>query len=93
MPSGSSVAFFYGFIFCVVCNFCLSASVGELSSIWPTAGGQYHYAFALSSEHWKMAMVSPQGDEPTPTLPGLTICEELLGWMDQYRRVADTDYH
>ncbi|KAK5281076.1 hypothetical protein LTR99_002728 [Exophiala xenobiotica] len=56
MPSGSSVAFFYGFIFCVVCNFCLSASVGELSSIWPTAGGQYHYAFALSTEHWKLAM-------------------------------------
>ncbi|KEF58804.1 uncharacterized protein A1O9_03647 [Exophiala aquamarina CBS 119918] len=56
MPSGGSVAFFYGFIFCVLCNFCLSASVGELSSIWPTAGGQYHYAYALCTEKWRMSM-------------------------------------
>jgi hypothetical protein len=40
MPSGSSVAFLYGFIFCVLCNLCLGASLGEMASIWPTAGGQ-----------------------------------------------------
>jgi len=57
MPSGGSVAFLYGFLFCVVCNLCLSASVGELSSIWPTAGGQYHYAYALSTDRWKKSMV------------------------------------
>ncbi|KAK5047323.1 hypothetical protein LTR84_006845 [Exophiala bonariae] len=56
MPSGGSVAFFYGFIFCVLCNLCLSASVGELSSIWPTAGGQYHYTYALCNDNWKMLM-------------------------------------
>ncbi|KAF2686886.1 hypothetical protein K458DRAFT_476585 [Lentithecium fluviatile CBS 122367] len=37
MPSGSSVAFAYGFIFCVLCNLCIGASLGEMASIWPTA--------------------------------------------------------
>jgi choline transport protein len=57
IPSGGPVAFLYGFIFCVLCNLCLAASLGELSSIWPTAGGQYHYAVAVSSEPWKKTMV------------------------------------
>lgn len=39
LPSGGSVAFVYGFIFCVVCNFCIAASMGEMASVWPTAGG------------------------------------------------------
>ncbi|KAM0237139.1 hypothetical protein ACHAPO_004484 [Fusarium lateritium] len=56
MPSGGSVSFVYGFIFCVICNICLSASVGELASLYPTAGGQYHYSFALSTKKWKNLM-------------------------------------
>jgi choline transport protein len=57
MPSGGSVSFVYGFIFCVICNICLSASVGELASLWPTAGGQYHYAYAMATQKWKNSMV------------------------------------
>ncbi|TRX92040.1 hypothetical protein FHL15_007137 [Xylaria flabelliformis] len=45
LPSGGSVAFFYGFIFTVLCNLALAASLGELAAIWPTAGGQYHFSF------------------------------------------------
>jgi amino acid transporter len=56
MPSGGSVSFVYGFIFCIICNICLSASVGELASIYPTAGGQYHYSYALSAKKWKNLM-------------------------------------
>ncbi|EGR51030.1 amino acid transporter-like protein [Trichoderma reesei QM6a] len=53
LPSGSSVALLYGFIFCVICCFCVAASLGELSSIWPTAGGQYHFVYALCTEKWR----------------------------------------
>ncbi|KAF5636758.1 HNM1-choline permease [Fusarium tjaetaba] len=53
MPSGGPVALLYGFIFCVACNFALAFSLGELAAIWPTAGGQYHFVYALSSERWK----------------------------------------
>lgn len=53
LPSGGPVCFLYGFLFCVACNFALGASLGELAAIWPTAGGQYHFAYTLSSERWK----------------------------------------
>ena len=53
LPSGSSVAFLYGFIFCVLCNLALGASLGEMAAIWPTAGGQYHFVYALCSDNWK----------------------------------------
>ncbi|KAF5544824.1 HNM1-choline permease, partial [Fusarium phyllophilum] len=56
LPSGGSVAFLYGFIFCVLCNFALAASLGELAAIWPTAGGQYHFQWALTSEKWRKVM-------------------------------------
>ncbi|KAJ4007598.1 hypothetical protein NW752_010264 [Fusarium irregulare] len=56
LPSGGSVAFLYGFIFCVLCNFCLAASLGELAAIWPTAGGQYHFQWALTTERWRKVM-------------------------------------
>lgn len=58
LPSGSSVALLYGFIFCVMCCFCVAASLGELSAIWPTAGGQYHFVYALCTERWRKPMVS-----------------------------------
>jgi amino acid transporter len=58
MPSGGPVAFLYGFIFCVLCNFALAASLGELAAIWPTAGGQYHFVFALSPDKWKALLAS-----------------------------------
>ncbi|KAM5349134.1 hypothetical protein ACJ41O_008957 [Fusarium nematophilum] len=56
LPSGGAVALLYGFIFCVLCNFALTASLGELAAIWPTAGGQYHFVYALCTEKWKRSM-------------------------------------
>ncbi|KAK6951328.1 hypothetical protein Daesc_007861 [Daldinia eschscholtzii] len=53
LPSGGSVSFLYGFIFCVLCNLALAASLGELAAIWPTAGGQYHFVYALCTDRWK----------------------------------------
>ncbi|KAM0411139.1 hypothetical protein ACHAPD_010965 [Fusarium lateritium] len=37
-------------------NLLLSASLGELAAIWPTAGGQYHFQWALTSEKWRKVM-------------------------------------
>ncbi|KAI0377270.1 amino acid transporter [Hypomontagnella monticulosa] len=56
LPSGGSVSFLYGFIFCVLCNLALAASLGELAAIWPTAGGQYHFVYALCTDTWKRSM-------------------------------------
>ncbi|KAI1465941.1 amino acid transporter [Daldinia caldariorum] len=56
LPSGGSVSFLYGFVFCVLCNLALAASLGEMAAIWPTAGGQYHFVYALCTDRWKRAM-------------------------------------
>ncbi|KAI2467058.1 amino acid transporter [Annulohypoxylon bovei var. microspora] len=56
LPSGGSVALLYGFLFCVLCNLALAASLGELAAIWPTAGGQYHFVYALCTDAWKRPM-------------------------------------
>ncbi|KAG7107530.1 Choline transport protein like [Verticillium longisporum] len=56
LPSGGPVSLLYGFVFCVMCNFALTASLGELAAIWPTAGGQYHFVYALCSTKWKRVM-------------------------------------
>ncbi|KAI1643576.1 amino acid transporter [Daldinia loculata] len=56
LPSGGSVSFLYGFIFCVLCNLALAASLGELAAIWPTAGGQYHFVYALCTDKWRKSM-------------------------------------
>jgi choline transport protein len=79
MPSGGSVAFLYGFIFCVVCNLCLAASLGEMSSIWPTAGGQYHYAYALSSEKWKKSVVS-HGEDSQLSFTDKALQSFIVSW-------------
>ncbi|KAJ6787247.1 hypothetical protein PWT90_06825 [Aphanocladium album] len=69
LPSGGSVAFLYGFLFCVACSFCVAASLGELAAIWPTAGGQYHYVFALCTERWR---------KPVSFFVGWT---NIAGWL------------
>ncbi|KAI1140280.1 amino acid transporter [Hypoxylon sp. FL0543] len=56
LPSGGSVSLLYGFVFCVLCNLALAASLGELAAIWPTAGGQYHFVYALCTDAWKKSM-------------------------------------
>lgn len=54
------MALLYGFIFCVGCNFALVISLGELAAIWPTAGGQYHFVYAICSDNWRRPIVSAQ---------------------------------
>ena len=43
-----------GLVFMVA---ALAASLGELAAIWPTAGGQYHFVYALSPEKWRRTLV------------------------------------
>ncbi|KAF4126100.1 LOW QUALITY PROTEIN: Amino acid transporter [Geosmithia morbida] len=56
LPSGGSTCLLYGFIFCIMCNFALGASLGEMAAIWPTAGGQYHFVYALCSDRYRRVL-------------------------------------
>ncbi len=84
LPSGGPVSFLYGFVFCVICNFALAASLGELAAIWLTAGGQYHFVYALCSERWKKSVVSPSPIAmPCATVLGtLTDQSFWVGWTN-----------
>lgn len=87
IPSGGSVAFLYGFIFCVLCNFAVVSSLGELAAIWPTAGGQYHFVYALCTDRWKNMMVVLRFERI------LTISDvdtlELPRWLDKHCRLVN----
>ncbi|KXJ85718.1 amino acid/polyamine transporter I [Microdochium bolleyi] len=69
LPSGGPVVFLYGFIFCVACNFALVISLGELAAIWPTAGGQYHFVYAICTKGWRRP------------LSFLTGWANIFGWL------------
>ncbi|KAH0443871.1 amino acid transporter [Colletotrichum camelliae] len=45
--SGGAPCLFYNYVLSFVCSVCIAASLGEIASICPTAGGQYHWVAAL----------------------------------------------
>lgn len=82
LPAGGPVAFFYGFFFCVMCNFCIAASLGEMASVWPTAGGQYHYSYFLSTEKWRCSMVCLSQSLGIYSIADGSAQSFLVGWIN-----------
>ncbi|KAL2015202.1 hypothetical protein VTK56DRAFT_6067 [Thermocarpiscus australiensis] len=52
LPSGGASSVIWGLIVAGICNLCLSASLAEFLSAYPTAGGQYHWAAIVSWKRW-----------------------------------------
>ncbi|KAF3008411.1 hypothetical protein E8E13_001720 [Curvularia kusanoi] len=48
--NGGPSGLIYGFLFTIVGYSCVAASMGELVSLWPTAGGQYHWVYVLAPD-------------------------------------------
>ena len=44
---GGSPAYFYGYVLMALVGACTAVSLGELSSMYPHAGGQYHFVVRL----------------------------------------------
>ncbi|TWU77414.1 hypothetical protein ED733_006447 [Metarhizium rileyi] len=55
LVSGGSPCLFYNYILSFMFSICVAASLGEIASIYPTAGGQYHWVAALCPGPRKMA--------------------------------------
>ncbi|RKK98270.1 hypothetical protein BFJ68_g13678 [Fusarium oxysporum] len=53
LPSGGSVAFLYGFIFCVLCNFALAASLAQFISAACVVASNGNYVVAA----WKTYLI------------------------------------
>ncbi|KAM5351184.1 hypothetical protein ACJ41O_003907 [Fusarium nematophilum] len=46
--SGGAPCLFYNLVLSTLATICIASSLGEIASIYPTAGGQYHWVAALS---------------------------------------------
>ena len=54
--NGGPAGLIYGFIFCWLGWAAVVATMGELVSMWPTAGGQYHWTYMLAPKKWRVVM-------------------------------------
>ena len=50
--NGGPVSLVYGFLFCFAGTLATAASLGELASMAPTSGGQYHWVSLLAPQSW-----------------------------------------
>jgi len=48
----------WGFLYAIICNLALTLSLSEPFSVYPTAGGQYHWAAILSSPRYALGGLS-----------------------------------
>ncbi|KAJ1324346.1 choline transport protein [Microdochium nivale] len=46
--SGGAPCLFYNYVLALVGTMCIVLSISEMASIWPTAGGQYHWVAVLA---------------------------------------------
>lgn len=53
LPSGGTISVIWGLVTAGICNLSLAASLAELLSAYPTAGGQYHWAAMLAPPRLK----------------------------------------
>lgn len=52
ISAGGPPTIIYGYILVTVMNLFIAASLGELASSYPTAGGAYHWAAKISTPEW-----------------------------------------
>ncbi|PKX99343.1 putative choline transport protein [Aspergillus novofumigatus IBT 16806] len=56
VQSGGAVSLLYGIIAVTVAMLCTGVTLAELASVYPTAGGQYHFTSILASERWSRSL-------------------------------------
>ncbi|KAI1918339.1 hypothetical protein LOZ58_002055 [Ophidiomyces ophidiicola] len=53
---GQSVTIIWGWIFVTLISICIAASLAEICSVYPTAGGVYYWSAMLSTKEWAPMM-------------------------------------
>ncbi|KAF2187358.1 amino acid transporter [Zopfia rhizophila CBS 207.26] len=48
LMNGGAPCLFFNLLISIICTIAIALSLGEIASIYPTAGGQYHWVAALS---------------------------------------------
>jgi choline transport protein len=57
ISSGGTVTIIYGIIVVFILGGASAASLAELASVYPTAGGQYHWTSILAPKRWNRGLV------------------------------------
>lgn len=90
LPSGGSSAVVWGLFVAGVCNLCLSVSLSEFLSAFPTAGGQYHWVALVSPPKyrrifsWITGWISVGGWIALSAAAGLLSSELIMGMIALY---------
>ena len=53
LTDGGPAGLIYGYLFCWIGYFCVVASLAEMTSMAPTAGGQYHWTYILAPKKYR----------------------------------------
>ncbi|KAH6658440.1 amino acid permease [Truncatella angustata] len=53
--NGGAPCLFYNYVLSFICTIAITCSLGEIASIYPTAGGQYHWVAALAPSSTRSA--------------------------------------
>ncbi|CAO1622827.1 unnamed protein product [Sympodiomycopsis kandeliae] len=61
LPSGGPVAMLWGLIISAVGVICIAASLAEICAVLPSAGGPYHWTFALAPKNLKVGLAYANG--------------------------------
>ncbi|PWY89087.1 choline transporter [Aspergillus heteromorphus CBS 117.55] len=61
IQSGGAVSLLYGIIVVTFAMFCTGVTLAELASVYPTAGGQYHFTSILAPSRWSRALSYSSG--------------------------------
>jgi choline transport protein len=60
LQNGGPAGLIYGFLFVWAGYAAVVATMGEMVSMWPTAGGQYHWTYILAEkaglDRWKVGL-------------------------------------
>ncbi|KAL4885201.1 amino acid/polyamine transporter I [Aspergillus karnatakaensis] len=61
IQSGGAVSLLYGIILVTFAMLCTGVTLAELASVYPTAGGQYHFTSILASRRWSRGLSYSSG--------------------------------
>ncbi|KAL4927105.1 putative choline transport protein [Aspergillus undulatus] len=56
IQSGGALSLLYGVIIVTFAMLCTGVTLAELASVYPTAGGQYHFTSILASRRWSRGL-------------------------------------
>lgn len=56
IAAGGTVTLIYGVILASIAYMAVACTLGELASVYPTAGGQYHFTSVLSPQRWSKGL-------------------------------------